>query len=216
MIGSLDIGIVAPIKNRFEQQCICLLEWACKKLKSEKIVDGDWGEENISANIYAYINQSQDAIAADIFVESEHSFYSLDILNNKKMAKSASRIDLVFQHNWEGKRICYYVEAKNVIEYNYTKAKNKRQTKSSKVLKRYVETGMDHYLSAYYPMGCLLGYVLNGTIEGVIDGINSILVNDGRNSEVLQYISGVEPWKNYQSYHSGLPSPISHFFFNFN
>lgn len=216
MIGSLEIGIVAPIKNKFEHQCICLLEWACKKLKTDNIVDGDWGEENISANIYTYISQSQEAIAADIFVESEHPFYSQDILNNKKMAKSACRIDLVFQHNWNGKRICYYVEAKNVIEYDYIKTGRRRPTRASKVQKRYIETGMDHFLSAYYPKGCLLGYVLNGTIKGVVNGINTILIKDGRNGETLQSDSGGEPWVCYKSLHSVISNPVSHFFFNFN
>ena len=216
MIGSLNVGLVTEIKQSFEQQCISLLKWACERLKAEKNVDGDWGEENISANIYTYIKDSEVAINADIFVESEHSFYSQDILDNKKISKSAPRIDLVFQNNWSRKRSYYYVEAKNVVVCDYTKTGRSRPTKASKVQKRYIETGMDHFLSAYYPKGCLLGYVLNGKINEVVNGINTMLIKDGKTGETLQFDSGVEPWLCYKSHHSVISDSISHFFFNFN
>lgn len=217
MLGSLNKREVAdPIKVCFEKNCVSLLKLACRSLKSQKIIDGDWDEENISANIYTYIKKSQQAIDTDIFVESEHPFYSQDILDNKKKAKSAPCIDMVFQHNWGGRAYYYHVEAKKLIDSDYIKSGRKKASKASKVQRRYIETGIDHYVSAYYPQGCLLGYVLNGTIDAVVNGINKLLSKDGRNSEVLQYASGVEPWMNFQSNHSGLSVPIEHFLFNFN
>lgn len=216
MIGSLSGGIVTSVKQNFEHKCVCLLDWACRRLKTEKIVDGDWGEENISANIYTYIKCSQQAIDDNIFVESEHPFFSQDILDNKKKANSAPCIDIVFQHNWGGHAYYYHVEAKNLIHSDYIKTGRKRKTKASKVQRRYIETGIDHFVSSYYPKGCLLGYVLNGTISDITNGINALLSRDGRDSERLQYVSGVEPWVNYQSNHTGMAAPIEHFLFNFN
>ncbi len=175
-IGSIDPVLVAQVRAAFEQTCIELLEWACQTLKSNKKVDTDWGEENISANIYTYIKDSQQSIDADIHVESEHPFYSQDILDNKKKAKKASRIDMVFQHNWSGQKFVYYVEAKNLVEHDYIKTGKKRAVKANRIQKRYIDTGIDHFLKGYYPKGCLLGYVLNGTINGVVNSLNSLLV----------------------------------------
>ena len=200
-IGSIDPVLVAQVRAAFEQTCIELLEWACQTLKSNKRVDTDWGEENISANIYTYIKDSQKSIDADIHIDSEHPFYNQDILDNKKKARKASRIDMVFQHNWSGQRFVFNVEAKNLVEHDYTKTGRKLAVKANKVLERYIETGIDHFLTGYYPHGCLLGYVLNGTIKGVVNILNSILVKSGRNSESLSFSSGTIPWMVFSSSH---------------
>lgn len=215
-IGSIDPVLVAQVRVAFEQTCMELLKWACQTLKSNKQVDTDWGEENISANIYTYIKDSQKAIDADIHVESEHPFYNQDILDNKKKAKEASRIDMVFQHNWSSKRFVFYVEAKNLVEHNYTKTGRKRAAKAITIQKRYIETGIDHFLKGYYPKGCLLGYVLNGTINGVVKSLNSILVKAGRNSESLEYSSGTIPWMVFSSSHVKQNMTLEHYLFDFN
>ena len=102
VIGSIKKSIVIKVKYNFERNCVDLLKWACTTLKSSKTIDINWGEENISANLYQYISNSPQATKCNIFVESEHSFYTDDILNNRKNSKSGSRIDLVFQNNWKG------------------------------------------------------------------------------------------------------------------
>jgi hypothetical protein len=215
-IGNVDPMLVAQVRVAFEQKCIELLEWACHTLKSNKKVDTDWGEENISANIYTYIKDSQQSIDANIHVESEHPFYNQDILSNKKKARKASRIDMVFQNNWSGKRFVFYVEAKNLVENDFIKTGRKRTVKARTVLERYIETGIDHFLTGYYPKGCLLGYVLNGTINGVVNSLNAMLVKAGRNSELLSLSSGANPWMEFNSYHTKQSMKIGHYLFDFN
>ena len=51
-LGKPDSSLVAEVKVDFEKKCVALLEWACMTLKSEKLVDVEWGEENITANIF--------------------------------------------------------------------------------------------------------------------------------------------------------------------
>lgn len=214
-IGSIDPVLVAQVRAAFEQTCIELLEWACQTLKSNKRVDTDWGEENISANIYTYIKDSQKSIDADIHIDSEHPFYNQDILDNKKKARKAPRIDMVFQHNWSGQQFVYYVEAKNLVEKDFIKTGRKRAIKASTVLERYINTGIDHFLKDYYPKGCLLGYVINGTVNGVVNLLNSILMKDGRNSEILSLSSGSIPWMIFNSSHTKQGMHINHFLFDF-
>lgn len=215
-IGNVDPVFGAQLRAVFEKKCIELIVLACHTLKSNKRIDTDWGEENISANIYTNIKNSQKAIDADIYVESEHPFYNQDILDNKKIAKKALRIDFVFQHNWSGQRFVYYVEAKNLVEVDFFKTGKKRVVKANKVLERYIETGIDHFLSGYYPKGCMLGYVLNGTINGVVNSLNSILVKAGRNSEILSFSSGAFPWMLFNSSHDKQNIQIEHLLFEFN
>ena len=73
----------------------------------------------------------------------------MDILNNKKSAKSASRIDLKLSTNWidATKRVCYFVEAKNLIENNCAKQGRKSKLSAKKIQERYISTGIDHFIS---------------------------------------------------------------------
>ena len=123
---------------------------------------------------------------------------------------------MVFQHNWSGQRFVFNVEAKNLVEHDYTKKGRKRAVKANKVLERYVETGIDHFLTGYYPHGCLLGYVINGTIKGVVNTLNSILVKAGRNSESLSFSSGTIPWMVFSSSHVKQNMKLEHYLFDFN
>ena len=212
-VGTLDASVAIEVKALFEQRCVALLQWATHTLKSSKSITVDWGEENITANIFVLIHNSQQAIDYDIHPECEHPFFSQDILDNKMDAKAAKRIDLVFQHNWSGRRFSFYVEAKNLIESDVLKSGRKRKTKASTLLNRYISTGIDHYKSAYYPHGCMLGYVLNGTIAGVVTALNAILKNNGRSDEALCNPTGTLPWMCYQSNHDNLQ--INHYMFDF-
>ena len=215
VIGSIKKSIVIKVKYNFELNCVDLLKWACTTLKSNKAIDINWGEENISANLYQYISDSQQATKCNIFVESEHSFYTDDILNNRKSPKSGSRIDLVFQHNWNGYKFIFYVEAKKLVAYDFRKQGNSSITKADSVQQRYIDTGIDHFLSGHYPMGCLLGYVINGTTTDVVDGINRLLIKDSRGQEYLACVSSIGAWMSYRSDHSKYFTTLHHFFFQF-
>lgn len=215
-LGRADSSLITDVKIDFEKNCIILLAWACKTLKSKKHVDTEWGEENITANIFTYIHESQLSIDFDIFIECEHPFFSQAVLDNKKKAKGSPRIDLVFQNNWNGQRKSFYVETKNLVEHDFTKKRNKNATKAIRVQDRYIKTGIDHYLKSHYPKGCLLGYVLNGSVANVVVGINNRLKKKKRDDEVLNYISGSHEWVCCQSVHTSKPMKIAHYLFAFN
>lgn len=218
-VGNADQKIAAKVRAVFEQRCIELLEWACVTLKHEKRINTDWGEENITANLYVLIHKSQLSVEYDIHPECEHPFFSPDILENKKKAKSATKIDLAFQHNWSGQRFMFYVEAKNLIENDVLKTDRKTKTRAAKVIERYIETGIDHYLNQHYPLGCLLGYVLDGTVSGVVNAINTRLSNKNRSDDILSMPVGTQPWMSSQSFHFDKDNQnvkIVHYFFKFN
>jgi len=202
-------------KRTFETRCVALLREACGALKAKNVVNVDWGEENITANIYVYIVNSQQAINHDIFIENEHSFYSEDVLNNRKKARTAPRIDLVLQNNWRGQKLMFYVEAKNLVENDFYRTGRRTKCRANTIQQRYIDTGVDHYLGEYYPMGCMLAYVLNGTAVRTVDGINSLLSATGRNTEVLSLDSGASPWFCFKSTHVMQQKEIVHYMMEF-
>lgn len=213
-VGTIDTSVVIQIKCLFEQRCVELLKYAVITLKATKTITVDWGEENITANIYELIRNNKKAHDYNITPEYDYPVFNQDILSNKKKAKTVPRIDLAFQHNWAGQHNSFYVEAKNLIESDALKSGRKRKTKASTLLNRYINTGIDHYKNAHYPPGCMLGYVLNGTITGVVAALNAILKNKGRSDEALGNPTGILPWMCYQSNHNYLQ--INHYLFDFN
>lgn len=68
------------------------------------------------------------------------------------------------------------MEAKNLYEHNFRKSDNSSMTNALSVQKRYIETGINHIVSGYYPPETMMvGYVLEGGIAPIVSAINSIL-----------------------------------------
>jgi hypothetical protein len=97
---------------------------------------------------------------------------------------------------------CFYVEAKRLKE------------KDSMLLKRYITTGIDHYLSKKYPHGILLGYLVEGNIDATIQKINALLTKKKRESEMLNRQSHSLHDQYFESTHPNF-GVISHFVFDY-
>lgn len=189
MVGLLNNDIISDFENSFRTNCLILIGEAYKWLKDTKNITIDWNEETISANIFTHIDESEKAITWNISISDECRLYHRAILNNKKSAKSASRIDLKLSTNWieATKRVSYFVEAKNLIENNCAKQGRKTKLNANKIQERYISTGIDQLVSGEYPSnGCMLGYIIEGTTTRIVQSINEILLKITRSGEVLK------------------------------
>ena len=215
MPGTLKENIRNDFSAGFHDNCIRLIGEACLDLKNKHIVTVDWDEENISANISTAINTSPNALKWQIHVVSEVPLYDKEILQGTKKAKSAKRVDLELGV-WNENYLTFSVEAKNLIQNKIIKNGCKKPIYPLTKQKRYIETGIDHYVSGYYPPnGCMLGYVLEGDISSIVSGINKIMKNKFSCTEKLypqscQFV-GIDGY--YVSHHTNLN--LDHFFVKF-
>lgn len=211
---TLNKQIISTFQSSFNDMCTALIWKACIDLKNKKTINTDWGEENISANIYNYIDKSQDAIDNNITIKSEYPFYTQDILDNQKNAGTASWIDFELSTNWEKNRYHFYVEAKNLVEFKYQKSGNKSYKKPSTVQERYIQTGINNIIGNKYPKeSYLLGYILNGSGQNIKDAINKLLTKQGKTSEQLSPEVENRPQFIYISQHN--KCTIKHLWFSF-
>lgn len=68
-----------------------------------------------------------------------------------------ARIDFYFSQSWKNiARIECYMEAKILKE------------KDSNLKRAYISEGMDRYISRKYPLGCMLGYLIEGGAHDTI------------------------------------------------
>lgn len=102
------------------------------------------------------------------WVNCEHHEFTDDIIAGKKKPIFAKRFDIYFG-NWSTpKRIEYGVEAKLLIENDFMGRKSKF------LMDEYIgEAGMNKYVNGIYKnMGCMVGYIVEGKINVIIDKIN--------------------------------------------
>lgn len=96
-VGNADQEMAAKVRAVFEKRCIELLEWACVTLKREKCINADWGEENITANLYVLngvVDGVVNAINARLSTKNRNSeILSMPIGNQPWMVCQSLHID---------------------------------------------------------------------------------------------------------------------------
>lgn len=215
--GVLDASIVNSFKQGFEWKCINLLIDAYTYVNSSNNINIDCEEEYISAVLFDYIDNCQQAINWKIDITPEYRLYKNDVLKKVKSAKTAPRIDFRLCGWSNNSKLTYFVEAKNLIEIDSYKSNRKSKIPANKLHIRYIETGIDNYLSGQYPSnGCLVGYILQGKTENIVSMLNTCLCNLSRKPEILQ-LQSLEQI-NFKSYyissHNNVSS-IKHLMFDF-
>ncbi len=200
--GQLNSVWTGDFVKSFHANCLSLISDAHTYLVENKIVTVDFDEEQISAKIFTYIDETYSSIS----VADERRLYDSDVLNGTKKAKNVAKIDLVFSVWNKNKKHRFWVEAKNLIENDCKKTGRKSPLSASRLQRRYITTGIDNFVGGTYPQpGCVLGYVLEGRPMQIADKVNAILCADTRAGEQLSHsYSGINGLSHYfQSSHSG-------------
>lgn len=170
---ALNRDVNEKFRNAFEQKCFRLIIEAYEISLTEKRIQLDWNENDISHELYEKIDSSLQRLKWSIFVSRE--FYLTQNVNKVKgFADHLPRIDFRMSHIFAMQEYKYFCEAKRLKE-------------KDKGLKRgYIKDGMDRFISKKYPLGCMLGYLLQGKIDETVKGINFLLAQDKRNTEILK------------------------------
>lgn len=170
----LNIDIIKKFRRTFETRCLALVIDAYKVAIDNKSIKLDWDENDITAELHSYIDSDQKRIDWKIITNVEQHIPKKDIEKEKGFAAKFPRIDMrltTFSSHQEYK---YHLEAKNLKQ------------NSSKLKRRYIDTGIDSFVSKKYSNGSIIGYLLEGEVDKTMDGINSLLVKDDRESEILK------------------------------
>lgn len=149
-----------------------------------------------------YVNESHLSLAKRITCKIENKLFSKKDNQVKGFADKSPRIDFVYFKVWKMERFHCYMEAKRLKE------------KDSGLNRAYINDGMDSYISEKYPIGCMLGYLLEDKTNQTIKGINSLLEKEKRNTETLIYKSNKLIKAYYESSHSDM-GILKHLIFDF-
>jgi hypothetical protein len=170
---ALNPNIREVAKSAFEQKCFLLISEAYQASLTEKIIQLDWNENDISSEIHKHIHTNPLRQKWKVSTNLEAKTPK-DLPKVKGFADKLPRIDFRF------------TTFSNYDEYEYFfEAKNLRQNDSA-LKRRYIDTGIDNFVSGRYSNGSLIGYLLEGDIHKTIEGVNTLLKKDNRHSEILQ------------------------------
>lgn len=169
---TLNVAVHNRFKDAFEQRCCRLIIEAYNTSIKEKIIQLDWNENDISAEIIKCANENPLRKKWRFFISSEAPIPKY-IPKEKGFANKFPRIDIKFATFRQQDEYEYFFEAKNLKQGD------------SALKRRYIKTGIDSFVSGKYVNGSLVIYLLEGKAEEAIDSVNSLLIKDHREMEIL-------------------------------
>jgi len=193
---------ISKFKDRVENKCIHLLVEAYNQSIRDKLIQLDWQENDITKQLSEYIeNNPIKTKSPFLIIEVEHNLPKVSAKKIKGFASKSLRIDLCFKTLKSEKEYNIFFEAKNLKEKDYA------------LKRRYIDTGIDNFVTEKYPFGFLVGYLLEGTVSLTIEGINNLLKKDNREKEYLYSKNHKMVKYYYESNHSELC--LKHLIFDF-
>lgn len=203
MTGIFNPVYVAVFKQEFHLRCMQLAITSYYSAISTKSITPFLEEEDITAVLSKFIDDNPLRLDWGIVNNTEDRLRNDKIKVAKGFAKKSARIDLRFATINASMEYKYYMEAKNLREDD------------SALKRRYIETGIDNYVSTKYNDGFLVGYLLKGNETSNVTGINKLLIKDGRKTELITISPiTIHSYNYYVSDHTSIK--IKHLFFDFN
>lgn len=198
---ALNTIVCEKFKNAFEQKCCRLIVEAYQMSLTEQVIQLNWNENDISSELHRHIKENPLRLRWKVSTNVEADIPK-DIPKVKGFSDTYPRIDF---------RLTSF---KLTYEYEYFfEAKNLKQNDSA-LKRRYINTGIDNFVSKKYENGSLIGYLLEGNSIETIKGINSLLEKDNRNMETLIFKPNKLIKTYYESSHSEIET-LKHLIFDF-
>ncbi|HMT74851.1 MAG TPA: hypothetical protein PKA77_12345 [Chitinophagaceae bacterium] len=169
-------------------------------------------ENNITAQLVGLMKRNPKRSSLRIHLDRENYLDSDEIYAGLENADESPRIDIKYT-TWNAKEeVEFFMEAKNLAENDWQKA-NGATVNAKALRKRYIETGIFNFTSGRYLNGCLIGYVLEGSVMKVANLINQELIQAKRPNETLNKQGSNDGNHYYISNHSGTSiNTLKHFF----
>lgn len=175
MIGRLSNSITNNVFLSYERICLRVLIGAYRNVYSQKQYELDWEEDQFTEWLIVEMKKHSLTSKHRLHIYSQSLIRKDELPINDNHPKISPKIDFGFW-TWELTQnpIEYFIEAKNVSLDNWHK-KTGAAVSATYYLNRYIETGIGNFKTGRYVNGSLVGYVLNGDIERIVQKLNERL-----------------------------------------
>jgi hypothetical protein len=203
------------VLEAFQLQLFDLIYLAYLTIKTPEPINENPDEPLISANLFLALKIVSSREGIPLTVIPELPEITNEIAIGNKSTKSSKKYDIYFE-SWNSKySIEYGVEAKLLIEHNFM------NRVASTLIREYVSnSGMGKYIIGIYKQrGCMIGYIVEGSIPKIIRNINTQIEKVMDNKQCLKKDSRLEFKQKeiYRSKHYGkLDYDLYHLMLAFN
>ncbi|PQJ80247.1 hypothetical protein [Polaribacter porphyrae] len=212
---SKSLHLINKINLSFEIKCFEVLIKSYHTCLSNKIYSIDWEEKTFSSHLVSIMKKCKLAKEYEFTITKEEELEDYEIDNGLKPPNKANPIDIRFHNIWLNQRLDYNVEAKNISASQWKKTSGSIVNASSQK-KEYITKGIDRFLTGHFKnkKGCMLAYIVNGSVEEVISRLNGKIEFQKNKSEIIFYDNlSVSKLKIFQSNHTN--RNLKHLFFDF-
>ena len=219
MRNTININIITSFANSFEAICHRILIDAYYYAIEDNQYETDWMEDQFTNYLIIFMNNHQFSRKHHLIIRPQMQKYNDAYPAGVNHPSKAPRIDIWIVNWYESDQINeYYFEAKNLSEFNWKK-KNGSKVNASQQSGRYITTGIDNIKTGRYPYSSLIGYIVQGNVEAIVEKINSRLVLWKRKTEGLKKKTFLNDFSySYSSQHlnpDNIKIEIKHFFLIF-
>ena len=185
MVNKVNARYYKLASKNFEILCISLLVDAYTSACADKRYNLDWKENSFTKYLVSFIHSNPITTKNKLFVklQPEPENDNFPVEGTKDDPDKQPRVD-IWYGSWIKTRNEYYIEAKNICNNDWEKSDGSKVS-ASKLKRRYISTGIENFITARYPKGCLVGYVINSNSIDCVNGINKLLKKDNRQNENL-------------------------------
>ncbi|MDP3463734.1 MAG: hypothetical protein Q8S18_13160 [Bacteroidales bacterium] len=193
--------------DRLCLECMNMFIKAYQIVYSTNIFQDSWDEDDYTAHLTCYLEDIRKE--NQWFIAPQKPHFSDSHYWGKTKAKKAPRPDLYFEKylTFSSKEIFNFTIEAKIIKHDDSDLKG-----------RYIDTGIDNFISERYPKGCIAAYVVKGTENDCANSINSLLIKRNRGNEKLTKQLFLEKFEfTYSSVHENGSNIIElkHLFLNF-
>jgi hypothetical protein len=179
MSENFNSSILGDFQQSFESLCLRILHEGYEFMLATQKYQPTWDEESLTAHYYWCLKNLDLRRKQNVSIHCEVRQYDDPHFFEGFSAKSAPRIDLELSKWYSEEEPTFQVEAKILFE-NDKPLPSGRKARAVKGHERYIQTGIEHFLSGHYPLpGCLVSYVVEGATQQILSSINSLIVSNG-------------------------------------
>jgi hypothetical protein len=176
MNGRLSKDLILRFKKKFKNDCLEGILLGYAKMRSDKQYQIDWVEDKFTVHLIAKMHETGFFVDKNIIIIPQAPLYNESVAYGDANPLESPVIDFKFGRIWARNEYNYYAEAKNLSENNWCKTSG-ASVNAYDSRAYYISDGINRYLTGYYPEGCLIGYVVNGSVSGIVHTINRLLVH---------------------------------------
>ena len=174
-MANFDENISESFHASMEGLCLELLHQGYEAMIAAKAYQLDWKEDKLTVHYIACMNRLAIRKEHQISINAQFIIYSDAHAFEEDEVDTAPRIDFKFSKWQEKTEIDYFAEAKNVSEKDWKK-RSGAFVSASYYYKRYIETGISHLVTGYYPHNCfLIAYIVNGDKNEILAHLNTLI-----------------------------------------